>query len=1001
MEGWIFLVGAVLIVPFVLPIVALVRTRRIKDLELRLRELSDRVDGMVRENFALRSAPPVLAVAPPPASETLPFERLDELPPLAAAPVETVTAAPSDRVIDAAEPVTSVDTALPETREIAAPPPRPPIEWEQWLGVRGAAFLGAIVLALAGLLFFQYSVQHGLISPALRVVLGTLVGIGCLLGSTRLRKYDATSNALAGAGAVVLYAAFFAARSVYQLIPLEAAFGLMALVTAVTALFAVRFDSLFIAALGLAGGFLTPLVLSSGANRPFGLFGYLLVLDVGFLSVAYRRRWPGLGLFALVGTLVIEALWVGKKMEPEQLAIGLAATGLFALLFLASGARGAKPGATSRMALVTQAAAVLLPHGFALYFAADSHLGHHFYPVALLLVLLEIAALYIAAKMPPADDGTTLGFLPTAAAAGTLAIAAVWLGKVELDIPRAWETIACFVALSLPAVGVAWRRANGAHLQVASLLYPAGLFVVLGAAAVGDSLHEPWPFEVGFVLLAALLVSLARDDDSSPLAAVGAGLLGAAVEVLPVVHGGQRSFGPAARYQLVEVTLFLSMFAYAWWVGRRRSALGRRAAEGAILLGALPLLGQAFWPRALEAPATFVFGSSLLWSLLVVLAVVLRRDGRWLVAAMLPVLAVHVASGALLVHGPERVPVTVLVDCMLAVVLFTRAPFFAWPRLRGRAAFYVSSLAGLAWLLPTLALYRDHFGTLGQGGVPLVFAAITLASIPAIRSGFAVTDPARRSALVWVAAAALGLLSIAIPAELDRQWITIGYALEVACVMLLWKRLDHAGLKYFGFGLTVAVAVRLLVNPSVLLYANRGSIPILNWVLYTYWVPALALLVAARVLAPLEVARLRPWEQKLYGCTDGKPSNPLITLFIGLVVIVLVFAWINLAIADWFGGGQTLTLDYSRRPARDLTTSIAWAVYAVILLSIGMWRRSSGLRWVSLAMLLITIGKVFLYDLGQLKDLYRVVSLLGLAVSLIGVSLAYQRFVFRRVEKPV
>ena len=64
-----------------------------------------------------------------------------------------------------------------------------------------------------------------------------------------------------------------------------------------------------------------------------------------------------------------------------------------------------------------------------------------------------------------------------------------------------------------------------------------------------------------------------------------------------------------------------------------------------------------------------------------------------------------------------------------------------------------------------------------------------------------------------------------------------------------------------------------------------------------------------------------------------------------------------------------------------------------------MARRSQGLRWISLAFLVLTIGKVFLYDLGELKDLYRVASLLGLAVSLILVSLAYQRFVFRPVRR--
>ena len=53
----------------------------------------------------------------------------------------------------------------------------------------------------------------------------------------------------------------------------------------------------------------------------------------------------------------------------------------------------------------------------------------------------------------------------------------------------------------------------------------------------------------------------------------------------------------------------------------------------------------------------------------------------------------------------------------------------------------------------------------------------------------------------------------------------------------------------------------------------------------------------------------------------------------------------------------------------------------------------------SLLFLLVSIGKVFLYDLGELKDLYRVASLMGLALSLIIVSFAYQRFVFRRVEQ--
>ena len=74
---------------------------------------------------------------------------------------------------------------------------------------------------------------------------------------------------------------------------------------------------------------------------------------------------------------------------------------------------------------------------------------------------------------------------------------------------------------------------------------------------------------------------------------------------------------------------------------------------------------------------------------------------------------------------------------------------------------------------------------------------------------------------------------------------------------------------------------------------------------------------------------------------------------------------------------------------------MAWAVYALILLTIGVKSKSSSLRWLSLGLLVVTLGKVFLHDLGELEDLYRVGSLVGLALSLIIVSLIYQRFVFR------
>jgi uncharacterized membrane protein len=210
-------------------------------------------------------------------------------------------------------------------------------------------------------------------------------------------------------------------------------------------------------------------------------------------------------------------------------------------------------------------------------------------------------------------------------------------------------------------------------------------------------------------------------------------------------------------------------------------------------------------------------------------------------------------------------------------------------------------------------------------------------------------------------------------------------------VLVLWQRLDHAGLKWLGIVLGLAVTVRLVANPSLFAYHHRGALPILNWILYTYWVPTAALLGSSALLRRIEVQRARSWESPIYRADHAAGAIAL-----AMCAIAVVAFWINLAIEDWFATGDSLILRFERQPAQDLSRSIAYALYAVVLLAIGMARKSRALRWVSLVFLLGTICKVFLYDLGNLRDLYRVMSLLALAASLIAVSLAYQRFVFRK-----
>lgn len=210
-------------------------------------------------------------------------------------------------------------------------------------------------------------------------------------------------------------------------------------------------------------------------------------------------------------------------------------------------------------------------------------------------------------------------------------------------------------------------------------------------------------------------------------------------------------------------------------------------------------------------------------------------------------------------------------------------------------------------------------------------------------------------------------------------------------MLALWGKLDHPGLKYISVGLFGVVALRLLGNPLLLDYHEPSGFPVLNWLAYTYLVPAAAMVFGAWQLGRLEVKRHRSWE-RFFG------ARAILSGLIGFTAIAIGFGWINVTVIDAFSYGREFDLSFERMPARDLSLSISWALYGLLLLSIGIWQKLRPLRALGTTLIAFTSLKVFLYDLGNLQDLWRVASLLGLALSLICVSFIYKRFVFRDSE---
>ncbi len=996
----------------VISILALSRTRK---LQKRVEEFEGRITDL--EARPLTAQPTVVEVPPPevfqrsqgdvPISDSSYETDLlsDEKTPVTVPdaspsppPIDARPTPPSPPVPRAAVPLTpSADRpAIPAARmeEPAKPggiPPSKPrmpkfdIDWEQWIGVRGAAAAGGIVLALAALLFFQYSIEHGLISPTMRVVFGVLVGVGCIVGSEWLikRGQAPAANALAGAGVVTLYGATWAAQTLYGLIGMMPAFVLMVVITAVCVAISIARDARFIAVLGLLGGFATPLLVASDASSPAALFGYILLLDLGLLWLARARGWPLLAMLSLIGTAVHQGLWIIGTMDAERAALGIVVLGVFGLafLFVDNGDRE-----HSLLWRATRAGGVAVPFAFGLHFAGTAKLADNPLPLGALLVILSAGACWLARKEP---KGPAVG-----AAGASLGVMTLWMITHRLDITQAWQAVGVCLAVATVFFAASLFHRDHAHSRSflnASLIAQLGFLTLLVLASVAPRIHRPWPWIIGWIALGAALVWHSRRPSRAwiQLAAGLGPALG--LTIVALVHGYQQEALSSWLFACLMISLIVVFHVLALMTheGRVRTWTERTGAATALALmpAALILTVHHRTDSVLCMVLTLVLG------ILAVLAATRLHSGPWFFAATLSTAFWQslVFEGAFISHrspGQGGLPFALLAISALFFVIW---PVLTAKAFRGsRSAWWGAALAGPFWFPALREAFTTQWGSEAIGLLPLAMAAVALVAVLRLRPALGEDQETRFRAVVWYCAVALSLVSLAIPLQLDREWITIGWALNGLAVLALWTRLDHPGLKYFGLALLGASTVRLVANPEVLSYHIRSATPVLNWLSYTYLVPATAMVLSMRFLKSRETPRLRNWEERWY--PGGRAIGAAAC---GLAAVATVFAWLNLAIADVFATSATLELTFERLPARDATTSIAWAVYALVLLAIGVRARSSSLRWLSLGLMVTTILKVFLHDLGELEDLYRVASLAALAVSLIVVSLIYQQFVFK------
>jgi hypothetical protein len=721
---------------------------------------------------------------------------------------------------------------------------------------------------------------------------------------------------------------------------------------------------------------------------PWILFGALFALMVVVAAFAIASERGSLHFLATFFGVAAEAAWSERHLDASRIESALALYLVFAFLYLGVPAVARRLGRPLR------------PEGSG----------------SVLLLTSLLLLLFLAGGPAASASLWGIGLLLVVLNAGIFS---------EATRGRARLVSVAGVAISWCVIGVLWYRVMEPTMVVPALIVAAavGLVALAGNASVlvrgeadtdGSGVGQAGMLGLvghGFLLIIATQPSLSTPP--WPMLAVLL-VLDLGVLVFSLYTG---------RAAPLAVALILSPFIVATWVIVAEPHVGPGLSWGEVailsngVLGALALGSFCLMSRrhtdeplvlisaevalALGLATTALVGGmpssphiaeiiAAQAAILVVSMAVARHHGHHLLvlAALLPV-AVGQMAWAIEHFEPGRFHEELWI-ATVPYVLFSVYPVFCGVRARtSRLPFIVALVAaGPAFLSAYHAMTRGHLRSI-IGVLPIALATVTAGLLVYLLKWLEPAGPRDKGRLALVAGIALGFVTMAIPLQLENEWITIAWALEAAALAWLYVRVDHPGLLAAAFALAATVAVRLTVNPAVFEYHPRTPTPIFNWYLYTYLVAGVALYVAAAFAH--RAANKPPW-----GTWAGWLMSAGATL--------LLFLLVNIEIADYFSTGTELTFKFSGSLSQDLTYTLCWGLFAIAMLAVGVFLHGRAARIAALLLLTATSAKCFLHDLWRLGGLYRVASFVGLAVCLALVAIVLQRFVLpantSRARKP-
>ena len=188
--------------------------------------------------------------------------------------------------------------------------PKVKTDLEKFIGENLINKIGIAVTIIGVGIGAKYAIDHQLISPWTRIILGYLVGMGLFGFAFRLSKqYRNFSAVLLSGSMAIMYFITYAAYTFYDLIPLIVTFMLMVLFTVFTVAAAIKYDRQVISIIGLVGAYAVPFLLSDGTGKVLILYSYMTMINIGVLVIAFKKYWKVLCFSSFLLTWIIFFTW--------------------------------------------------------------------------------------------------------------------------------------------------------------------------------------------------------------------------------------------------------------------------------------------------------------------------------------------------------------------------------------------------------------------------------------------------------------------------------------------------------------------------------------------------------------------------------------------------------------------------------------------------------------------------------------------------------------------